>query len=421
MALARKVVVTGVGVVSPIGIGKDPFWKSLCAGESGVHRIPQYAATDLPVPIGAELQEFEPKKYVRPRKSLKVMCREIRTGFAAATLATEDAGIAAESVDSDRFGVVFGSEMIYGELPELEEIYRNCLVDKKFVYARWGQRFPDDIFPLWMLKYLPNMVACHIGIAHDARGPNNTITLGEASSLLAITEATRIIERGHADVMIAGGAGNRLNITGMMYRGDSNLSHRSEDPPAASRPFEAHRDGMVNGEGAGALVLESYEHASARRAGILAQVLGCGGAFEPSYPLSLITGTAIRTAIQKALHDAELSASEIGHVNAHGLSTVHDDAVEAQAIRELLGDTPVTAPKSYFGNLGAGGGAVEIAASVLALANGQIPPTLNYEAPDPKCPVHVIHGGCADLGTPTAVVLNQSGTGQSSAIVIAAP
>lgn len=421
MSLARKVVITGIGVVSPIGIGNGSFWESLCAGSSGVRPCTRYDTSEMLVPFGAELTDFEPKKFVRPRKSLKVMCREIQIGFAAAALASDDAGISAENVDCNRFGVLYGSEMFYGDLSELECVYRNGIVDGEFAFDHWGTRFVSDILPLWMLKYLPNMVACHIGISQDARGPNNTISLGEASSLLAITEATRIIERGHADVMIAGGAGNRLNITAMMYRGDSNLSHRADDPPSASRPFEAHRDGMVNGEGAGAFVLESYEHAVARKANILAHILGCGGGFEPSYPASLITGVAIRTSIQKALADAELSVADLGHVNAHGLSTVHDDAVEAQVIRECLGDTPVTALKSYFGNLGAGGGAVEMAASVMSFAHGRIPPTLNYDVADANCPVNVIRGECAALGPSRALVMNHSGTGQSAAVVIAAP
>ena len=421
MSSTPKVVITGMGVVCPIGVGKAAFWESLCAHRSGVRPCHFLDGTDMPVRFGAELIGFDAKQYVRPRKSLKVMCREIQMGFAASVLAAEDARLAADSVDPDRLGAVFGSEMFYGELEELEEVYRNCMPNGHFEFDRWGPRAMSDLFPLWMLKYLPNMAACHIGIAHDARGPNNTITLGEASSLLAITEAVRVIERGMADVMITGGTGSRLNVTAMMYRGDGNLSHRNDDPAAASRPFDSARDGMVNGEGAGAFIVERYEHAVARGASILAELRGCGGAFEPGPPGSPRTGIGMRHAIQRALEDAEVTPSEIGHVNAHGLSTIEDDAAEAQVIRECLGDTPVTALKSYFGNLGAGGGTVEMAASLLAFEHGHVPPTLNYERPDPLCPIHVIHGAPAPVQSPVALILNQSGTGQAAALVIAAP
>lgn len=410
-----------MGIVAPIGIGKAAFWESLCAGRSGVRPYGLLAGTEMPVRFGAPVSDFDAKQYVRPRKSLKVMCREIQMGFAASVLAVEDAGLAADALDPDRLGVVFGSEIFYGELEELQDVYRQCMANGHFEYDRWGLRAMSDLFPLWMLKYLPNMAACHIGIAHDARGPNNTITLGEVSSLLAIMEAVRVIERGAADVMIAGGTGSRLNVTAMMYRGDGNLSHRNDDPERASRPFDLARDGMVNGEGAGAFVLERYDHAVARKARVLAEFRGCGRAFEPGPPGVPRSGLAIRQAMESALREAGVKASEIGHVNAHGLSTVPEDAAEAAAIRECLGDTPVTALKSYFGNLGAGGGAVELAASLLAFEHGRVPPTLNYEQADPRCPIQVIHGDAAPLPSPLALSLNQSGTGQAVALVVSRP
>jgi 3-oxoacyl-[acyl-carrier-protein] synthase II len=421
MVQSQEVVITGVGVVSPIGTGKQAFWTSLREGRGGVRPLVALANADLPVPFGAELVDFEPKQYVTPRKSLKVMCREIQTGFSAAVLALADAELDTETVAPERFGVVFGSEMFYGELPDVEDVYRNCLVDGKFDYDRWGERAMSDVFPLWMLKYLPNMVACHLAIAQNALGPNNTISIGEASSLLALIEAANVIQRGHADVVITGGTGSRLNLTSMMYRGDSNLSHRADDPAAASRPFEASRDGMVNGEGAAAFILERSDFAKARRATPLARVLGFGSAFETRLDGSLEERSAIRNSIRNALRAANVMPQDIGHVNAHGVSTVNDDKVEAQAINFCLGDVPVTAPKSFFGNLGAGGGAVEMAASVIAIEHGEVPVTLNYDRPDPECPVNVVHGKPYRSAKPTALVLNQSGTGQTVAVLLAAP
>ena len=368
--------------------------------------------------FGAELGDFDPKQYVKPRKSLKVMCREIQMGFAAAVLALEDARIAEGSLAPDRFGVSLGADLFFCDLQDFEQAYRNCLVDRRFEFSRWGERFMSDVYPLWLLRYLPNMAACHIAIAHDARGPNNTLSVGDASSLLAVVEAVSMIERGRADVMLAGGTGGRLHPTSLLCHGADEISRRTDDPAAASRPFDAARDGMVNGEGAAVLVIESERHAAARGAKTAARVLGYGMAFEPRQNLAPQERFAIRHAIQQSLRSAEMSPSEIGHVNAHGLSTCEDDRVEAQAIRQCLGNAPVTAPKSLFGNLGAGSGVVEAAASVLAFEAGEIPATRNYENPDPACPVNVIHGQPLRGRRPTAVVLSQSRTGQAAAVVL---
>ncbi len=413
----REVVITGVGVVCPIGIGRTPFLESLQTGRSGVAALPELAETEVPVKFGSALTDFDAKLYVKPRKSLKVMCREIQAGYAAATLAVEDAGLDVAAVDSDRFGVVYASELFYGELSEYTEIYRSCTVDGEFRFPAWGSRFQSDMYPLWMLKYLPNMVACHVGIAHDARGPNNTIVLGEVSSLLALTEAAHTISRGVADVMIAGGTGSRLYIAAGLFRGDSNLSHRADAPEAASRPFDADRDGMVNGEGAGAVMLESRAHAEARGAKILARFAGSGQSCEPRLDGRPPTGDALRRSIRRALEDAALPAEKIGHYNAHGLATIEDDRLEAQAVHDCLGGVPVTAIKSYFGNLGAGGGMCELVASVLGLELGEIPATINYQRPDPACPVQVIQEPLP-VTTPTAMIANLSGTGQAAAVIL---
>ncbi len=419
MGPTQEVVITGMGVVSPIGIGTDPFWDALREGRSGVRRLAAFNGSDLPAPLGAEIEAFDPLKFVRPRKALKVMSRDIQLAFAAAEQAATQAKL--DNVDPDRLGVVFGADLIAAELEEMVNAYRACLVDGQFDFQRWGPRAMAELFPLWMLKYLPNMPACHIGIARDARGPNNSLTLAEVSSLSALSEAIRVIQRGQADAMIAGGTSSRNHPTIWVRRGAYQLSQRVDEPAAACRPFDADRDGMVHGEGAGAFVLESRPHAEARGARILARILAFANAFEPHRPGQPLQGTAMRTAIRQALDRAGLRPNDIGHVNADGLSTTFDDQVEAQAIRETLGDVPVTAPKSYFGNLSAGTGAVEMAASVVALEKGEIPATLNYTRPDPACPVNVIHGKPAPLGRPVALVLNHSRIGQSVALVVAGP
>ena len=411
MTSTREVVITGLGVVSPIGIGRAEFVDSLRTGRSGVARIEQYAPDALAVPYGAELKGFEPKQYVKPRKSLKVMCREIQAGVAAAGLAVEDAQLSTDELDAERFGVIFGSPMLYSEPHELQSLFAACSPNGTFDYSAYGVQFPKQMQPLWMLKYLPNMTASHIGIAHNARGANNSVVLGDVSSLLAMMEAVTVIERGCCDVALTGGSGNRLSLTGVVYRGDSNLSH-AQDPQRASRPFDLRRDGMVIGEGAGALVLEERQHAEQRGAQILARVTGHASTHSGANQTQGMSA-AIERSIRRCLEKA--GESRVGQVNAHGLSDRGHDEAEARAICNVLGDVPVTAPKSYFGNVGAASGALELAAS-LCLPDTVLP-TLNFEQADPTCPVRVSN----QMQSPersTILKLNQAGTGQAVALLV---
>jgi 3-oxoacyl-[acyl-carrier-protein] synthase II len=274
------------------------------------------------------------------------------------------------------------------------------------------------MYPLWMLMYLPNMTACHVGIAHDARGPNNTICQGEVSGPLAMIEAASVIRRGHADVMITGGSSSRIGVAPALYRGMTHLSRRIDTPTEACRPFDATRDGTVNGEGAAAFVFESEEHARARGAKILARLRGWGHNYARTDGAWEVHQQAIERSMQQALESAALGAETVGHVNAHASGQVSFDAVEAQAIRQVLGDVPVTAPKSYFGDVGASCGAVEMVASVLALQHQEIPVTLNYSQPDDNCPVNVVHGQPRSADHPTALVLSQAVTGQTVALAL---
>ncbi len=420
MSSHDEVVITGLGVVSPLGCGADRFWSAMRDGQSGVRNLELYEGAKLPIRFGAAVTEFDPKQYVKPRKSLKVMTREIQFAFAAASMASSEAAVSAASVAPERLGVVFGSEFTHCDLHEIEPAFRACLEGGSFDFAKWGTKALEAIHPLWMLKYLPNMPACHVGIALDARGPNNSVTLGDVSSLMAIDEAYHVLKRGQADVMIAGGTGSRLHPTTWVRSFIGQVSHHGESPRQASRPFDRRRDGMVNGEGAAAIVLERFDHAKARGAKIIARLRATASRFEPRRPNEPLAGHAIKAAIQAALEESELTPRDIGHVNAHGLSTQSDDKIEAQAIRAVLDDVPVFAPKSYFGHLGAGGGCVELVASLLAMQQGVVPVTLNYENPDPDCPVNVVSSEPL-LGTPpVAMVLNHAPTGQASSVIVSA-
>lgn len=418
MSGVREIVITGVGVVSPIGIGGEAFWQSLVSGTSGIRPVDLFDASSLKVRFGGQIPDFDPKLFVRPRKSLKVMSREIQLGFAAADLAMQDAGIAAGNLDPERFGVAFGNDMIYADLEDLETTYRRSRRDGQFDFQAWSEAIHEEVHPLWLLKHLPNMTASHIAIAHEARGPNNSIVLGDVSGLLALAEAASVIARGWADVMLVGGTGCRLHPTALVARGDALLSHRDDDYTKASRPFDRDRDGLVNGEGAGTIVIESREHAERRGATIRGRLLAAAARCEAATRRPF-TGQALQLALAAVCDASGLQADGVGHVNAHGVSTIEMDRAEAQAIAAVLGDTPVTAPKSFFGHLGAGGGVVELIASILGLEQGLVPATLNYETPDPLCPVNVVHGEPLAGRPPTAISVNLCSTGQAVAVAIA--
>jgi 3-oxoacyl-[acyl-carrier-protein] synthase II len=420
MTSRAEIVITGLGVLSPLGIGKEPFWTALLEGRGAVRSLPFFSDPSLPTPFGAVVPDFDPKLYVRPRKSLKVMNRDIQLGFAAADMACADARLRESPLDPERFGVMLGADMMPCDVEELVGAFQHCMVDGQFEYSRWGESFTANLFPLWMLKYLPNMPACHVGIAQDARGPNNTMTLGEVSTLSALGEAVRVIGRGQADVLIAGGASSRTHPALWTRHEVIGQSRCSRNPAAASRPFDARRDGVVFGEGAATVILETLSRAESRGASVLARVRGFAMTFESHAEGGPLQGSAIRRALLGALDDAGLEAAEIGFVAAHGASTIDGDRIEAQAIRDTLGEVPVTAAKSYFGHLGAASGALETVLCILALQDGRIPPTLNYEHPDPQCPIRVVHGRPMPLKRPTALILSHSPQGQAVAVVLSA-
>jgi 3-oxoacyl-[acyl-carrier-protein] synthase II len=419
MSHPQEVVITGVGVVSPIGIGCDAFWHSLASGTSGIRGIDLFDAGGLRVPYGGQVAGFDPKLRVRPRKSLKVMSRDIQLGFAAADLAMADAVIAAGALESERFGVVMGADMIYADIEDLELTYRRSVDSGRFDFGRWSEAIQEEVHPLWLLKHLPNMTASHIAIAHDARGPNNTIVLGDVSSLLAVAEAASIIRRGWTDVMLTGGTGCRLHPTSLVARGEAPLSRPCADERRICRPFDRDRDRMLDGEGSAVFVLESREHAERRNARIRGRILAAVSRCEPRRAGHPLAGSSLRLAIRDTLAAAAIGRDALGHVNAHGGGTVDTDRIEAAAIAAELGDTPVTAPKSFFGHLGAGSGAVELAATVLGLEAGLVPPTLNYDTPDPLCPVNVVRREPLAGRPGAALAANFCSMGQTATVLVA--
>ena len=305
---------------------------------------------------------------------------------------------------------------------ELSRPVSACLDDsKKFDFGKWGEHGLVKMFPLWLLKYLPNMPACHIGITFDARGPNNTITLGEASANLAISEAHRIISRGSADIMIAGATGTCVHP---MKSAQTALQEElsKQDGAHASRPFDANRDGMVLGEGSAVFLMETLQHAQDRDATIYAEIAGAGSSCSATPDGKPRITRALLNAMKQAVKNADYCPDDIGHVNAHGVSTRQGDQDEAMAIHQFFENrktpVPVTAPKSYFGNLGSGTGAVELAVSSLELHHQTMIPALNYETPDPDCPIHVTSGAPRALAGPSVMNLNFTRMGQASCLIL---
>ncbi|KAA5545288.1 beta-ketoacyl-[acyl-carrier-protein] synthase family protein [Roseiconus nitratireducens] len=427
-----RVVITGLGVVTPLGNETDRLVAGLRDRTSGVAPLTQVPQNVLSINHGAEAREFTgdiddygpmDKKLQRTiRKGSKVMCREIEMGVAVAQLALTDSGLGPDQRDRDRTGVIYGCDYIMSLPEEFASGIKKCLDENgTFQFDRWGQQGKPEVNPLWLLKYLPNMPASHIAIYNDLRGPNNSITVREASAGAALAEAYSTIARGHADALVVGSTGSRIHTLRSLHADmQEELASNREDPTKMSRPFSADRDGSVLGEGAGAMVCESLEHAQARGANILGEIVGYGSsavgpAFGPTF-LQTALANVMRSALGKE------SPSAIGHVHAHGLATPQCDAQEAAAIVDVFGPAdeqpPVTTAKGHFGNLGAGGGMVEIIASLKALG-GNLFPILNCQSPADDCPINA----CVDDSTPAGsqfINVNITPQGQASAIRIQA-
>jgi 3-oxoacyl-[acyl-carrier-protein] synthase II len=373
----RRVVVTGVGVVSPVGIGPREFWKSLCEGISGVGAITRFDASSYPVRIAAEVKGFDPLQYME-KKDLKKMDLFIQYGLAAGLMSAEDARLQVTPENSHRIGVLVGAGI--GGLWAIEEQHKILM-----------SRGPGRISPHFIPSLITNLAAGQISIRLGAKGPNSCVATACATGTHAIGDSFKIIQRGAADVMIAGGCESA--ITPLALAGFSAmraLSARNDDPPMASRPFDAQRDGFVMGEGAGILILEELNHALSRGVPIYAEVSGYGMSGDAYHITATPPGGegAVRC-MRSALEDAGVGPEEVDYINAHGTSTDYNDLAETQAIKTVFGDhayrLPVSSIKSMIGHLLGAAGAVEAAATALTIKDGILPPTINYEFPDPGC------------------------------------
>ncbi len=373
----RRVVVTGIGVITPIGIGKDEYFKALKEGKCGVDLITRFDTTDFDAKIAAEVKNFDPCEYI-DKKECRRMDRFTQYAVAASKMAVDDAALDVNSIDSDRFGVCIGSGI--GGMETLEAQH-DILREKG----------PGRVSPFMVPMMISNIASGNVSIALNAKGPNTTVVTACASATNAIGEAFRMIQRGDAELMVTGGT--EASITPLSVAGFCSmkaLSTRNDDPKAASRPFDKDRDGFVMGEGAGMLIIEELEHAKKRGAFIYGEVVGYGTTGDAHH----ITAPApdaygAYKAMETAVNDAGIEAEQIDYINAHGTSTDLNDKLETLAIKRLMGEkaknVAVSSTKSMTGHLLGAAGAVEAIACLMAINEGIIPPTINYTTPDEEC------------------------------------
>ncbi|QGJ71048.1 3-oxoacyl-[acyl-carrier-protein] synthase, KASII [Planctomycetales bacterium 10988] len=414
---ADEIVITGMGAVSPLGIGTSVVREALFRGDCGLHPIHTFDTTSLPYRYAGEVTDFEPKKYVRPRKSIKVMSRDAQFAVASACFAMEQAqltvGLEPGQVHPERLGTVVGAAPIRLPLERFGRCYELSMKDGVFNDIEWATHAMSEIYPLSFLNNTPNMLASHVTIALDARGPSNTLYTGDTSSLLAMGEACRVIQRGQADVVLSGAASCRLIPYDWIHAQlTEELADPSLDPQQASRPFDARRTGIGRSEAGAIFVLETRRHAEERGATILASILSHSSSWGTE-------GAGLKRSIQSTLNKAELTAGDLGHIHADAAGAREGDQIEAEVLRSLEADVPVWAMKGAMGHTYAAAGAMATLGSIIAFQADSVPPTLNYREPDPQCPIPVIHEKPATGLRQTALISSRTSLGQASTLLIA--
>ncbi len=405
MAPARTVI-TGIGAISPLGNTSKQLWEGLCAGVCGIDRIQAFDPAGFSCQIAGEVKDFKIRDYIPKsfRKSTKLMSRDIELSIAAAKEAIEDAGLvtkAAESgevnIDPTRTAIILGTGLISCDLVELAPAVAVSITDGKFDIRKWGKDGLESVTPLWLLKYLPNMLACHIGIIHDIQGPSNSITCAEAGGILAISEARDIIARGDSDIALTGAAEAKVNpivmIRQMLLK--RTTSENNNDPAKACRPFDTDAKGSVFGEAAGMVIVENLDKAKARGTKIYAEIIGLGESnnINTAYEHLEPDGKGIAIAIEKAIAEAQIQPKDLDLIIPHGTGIPQDDLAESKAIESILGnavsDIPVWPTKSMLSNTGATAGALDVIAAVCAIRDGKIPAAKNCDTKAAGCNLNI--------------------------------
>jgi 3-oxoacyl-[acyl-carrier-protein] synthase II len=404
---SARVVITGLGAVSPLGLNVQETWAGLCAGRCGIGRIKAFDPTGFPCELAGEVPDYRIQDYVpkKHRKAVKLMCRDIELAVMAAHEAVLSSGLITKGIDPDktnvdptRMAIDLGTGIISCDMAELGPAAGVSITDGQFDIQKWGKAGLECITPLWLLKYLPNMLACHIGIIHDIQGPSNSITCAEAAAHLAIGEAAQVIARGTSDIALAGGAEAKVNFVMMirqcLLKRTAPNCHDSR-PETVCRPFDADAKGSVFGEGAGIVVLENLRHALERHAPILAEIVGIGQShsLNRAYKSLEPDGTGVRIAIEKALADAGIMPEELDLIVPHGTGIPGDDLAESRAIETAIGSAveniAVWPTKSMLSTTGAASGALDLIAAVRAMNEGMVPPARNFVRPADGCHLQI--------------------------------
>ncbi len=412
MSPKRRVVITGIGALSAAGIGYEPLWQSALAGRSRIRELTDFSSDGSPVKIGGEARDFKAEEFVQSRKSLKLMSRDIQLAVAASTLAIRDSAIRLEETDRTRAGITLAAGLINTELEELAlGIKKSFDSEGRFQMKRFGRDGIQALYPLWLLKYLPNMPACHISILHGLKGPSNTLMTSSTGAIQAVGEACHVIEREDADWMLAGASDSKINAVGLSRLHLLGiLSKKNHTPGKVYRPFDRARDGIVVGEGAAIFVLEERQHALKRGARIYGEVLG----------FSAKAHSEVES-LRQALEESERAPKDIHFIHANGSGVPEEDIFEAESFTRVFGSgidqIPVTATKSVTGHLIDASGAPELCLGLLALQNGVLPPVVNLEEPDPRCPLRFVKGKAAAVEAHT-FLLHTFGLGAESAALV---
>ncbi len=407
--MKKRVVVTGLGVIAPVGIGKDNFWQALVQGKSGIKPITRFDASELPTRIAGEIRDFEPADYL-DKKEARRMDRFAQFAVAASKLAIEDSGLDLTQENLERIGVILGSGI--GGMETFEDQTKTLV-----------NRGPNRISPFFVPMMIANMAAGQIGITFGLRGPNITTVTACASSTNSIGDAFKLLQRGDADVVVTGGTEAPITPLAMAgFCAMKAMSTRNDEPEKASRPFDRERDGFIMGEGAGILILETLEHAEARGARIYAEVAGYGTTCDASHITAPDPeGEGAAKSMEMAINDAGLKPEDITYINAHGTSTHLNDKCETMAIKRALGEHAgkvlVSSTKSMTGHLLGAAGGIEGIASVMAIYNGIVPPTINYEQPDPYCDLDYVPGYAREVEV-QAALSNTFGFGGHNATIV---
>ncbi len=405
----KRVVITGMGAISPLGLNVEDYWQALLAGRSGVGWITSLDSSRYPVKVAAEVRDFDPEQYI-DRKEARRMARFSQFAVAAAQEAARSAGLNPQDEDHERVGVLLGNGI--GGFPNID-------AGMRAIIEKGGMRLDPFFFP----KALPNMAAAHLCLQFQAKGYSSTVCTACAASTQAMGEAAEVIRRDYADVMLAGGTEAGICELGMAgFSVMKVLSFRRDDPTKASRPFDAKRDGFVSAEGAAVFVLESLEHARARGAPVLAEIAGFAATADAYHMVApCVDGEGAARCMRFALRDAGVAPEEIDYINAHGTSTLLNDASETNAIKAALGEhayqVPISSTKSMIGHALAASGALESVACVKALQTGIIHPTINYEYPDPECDLDYVPEGTRQADV-RVVLKNSFGFGGQNACLV---